>query len=375
MSGHRVMVSFSRDEAVRLESAGPLRDLLAVAAACDAEVVYRSGAKVRGWRGRLLGSHVRQAWRLTGDAGARRILADGEHTGVPLLLFSALRRRRTEHVTMIGHLVSKPWKLAALTLASRLGPPGTLVLHSVEQQRLVRRWLGPRWRTALLPYQVDTSYWSPASAPLNHGSRPLVLGVGAENRDYGTLLGAVDGLEVDVVIAAGSHWARNEAVAARALPANVRFLTDPLPFAELRELYRRATCVAVPLEDVSNQSGVTVILEAMACGVPVVVTATRGQRECITGPLVTDYWGDEGARHENRGPSQILGDAAEDTGVDGLYVKPGDVAGLRRAIALLSSDPALRNELSRNARASAVANFDVSRFITHLLHELKGEQR
>jgi glycosyltransferase involved in cell wall biosynthesis len=288
-----------------------------------------------------------------------------------LLVACAILRRRPSRVVIVGHLVSPPWKRLLLAVATRLGTPGTLVVHSEVQLSASRRWLGRTWRTRLLPYQADTSYWKPAPLPAT-GARPLILAVGSEHRDYPTLLRAVDGLDVEVVIAAGSHWARSQSEAG----AGDRYVTvysEPLSFRELRDLYAEAACVVVPLKDMPNQSGVTVVLEAMSCGRPLIVTATRGQRECVTGPLVLADGGLERAPEPGRGPQVALHDAASVTGVTGLYVRPGDVAGLRRAIEVLTGAPAVAEQIGQRARESAVANFSLERFVGGLAEELERD--
>ncbi|MCC7362939.1 MAG: glycosyltransferase family 4 protein [Dehalococcoidia bacterium] len=356
-------VSASEAETARLTAGGPRRDFLELTEAVGGTVVYREGVKARGWRAKLLGPHVRQAWRVAGMA--RRgdvIFADGEHVGLPLLLFLAVRGRRPARVVMLGHLLSKRWKLALLWLATRAGPRGQLVLHSVEQHAIAAPRLGRRWRARLVPYQVDTAFWH-AQEGVEPPGRKLVVAVGSENRDYETLTAAARGIDADVVIAAGSHWAR-ETAAAGELPANVRYLSEPLGFAELRELYARAAVVAVPLHDVPNQSGVTTILEAMSMGVPVVVTASRGQRECVTGPLVTGDGARDALATADRG-LQVLGGAAA-PGATGLYVPPGDVAALRAALAQLLGDAEARAALGAAGRASAVQSFDTDRFTAAL---------
>ncbi|MGD9934277.1 MAG: glycosyltransferase [Dehalococcoidia bacterium] len=357
-----VMVSLTKDSAARMLADGPRRDLLEVARELGATVDYapasRQGA---GWRRRLLGAHVRQAWALarrvrTGDT----VLADGEHTGLPLLLFLALRRRRPRRVVVIGHLVSRPWKLAALAVVTRIGAPGVLVLHSVEQRRRVARRLGRRWSVALVPYQVDTRFWT-GIEERSAEPRSRVVAVGSEHRDYETLARAAAGLDADVVIAAGSHWARTRAGLA-AMPPNVQFVDQTLGFVELRELYRSAAVVAVPLHDVPNQSGVTTILEAMSCGVPVVVTATAGQRECISGPLVEHDGQLEVSTQFSHGP-HVLGAAPAPTGQTGLYVRPGDAAGLRHALEQLVADDDLARAAGGRARQVAEDAFSIEQFV------------
>jgi glycosyltransferase involved in cell wall biosynthesis len=74
-----------------------------------------------------------------------------------------------------------------------------------------------------------------------------------------------------------------------------------------------------------------VLAEAMACGRPVITTATGGAREFI------------------------------DPGRTAVAVRPGDAAELAAAITRLAADPARRASLGRAARAAALAAFDPAR--------------
>lgn len=365
-------ISASREETARLLADGPRRDFAELADAVDGSVLFRpEGGARRGWRAKLFGAHVRQAWTLAGRTRpGDTLFADGEHNGLPLVAFLALRRRRPARVVMLGHLVTRRWKLLALRAISRLGTPATLVVHSTVQAEAARAVAGSRWRVALAPYQVDTAYWQRslvAPPPPGDDPRPLVVAVGSENRDYDTLVAAVDGLPVRVLIAAGSHWAR-ETARARALPANVTYLDAPLRFAELRELYGRAAMVVVPVHDVPNQSGITTLLEAMSMALPVVTSASAGQRECIHGPLVRADGSFDHAATADRGP-QAFGFPQGDE-PSGLYVPPGDAPALRAAIARLAADPALRSSLGAAARTAAVQCFDIEQYVANLAGEL-----
>jgi glycosyltransferase involved in cell wall biosynthesis len=354
------MVSTSQQEAESLTRDGPRRDFIELARACGGDLVFRRGSGKRpGLLGKLAGDHMAQAWTTArrlrpGDT----VFADGEHNGLPFLAACFVLRKRPARVVMLGHLLSRPWKLPALWLATRLGIRGALVLHSVEQERIVRRWLGPGWNTRLVPYQVDTRFWTAADVP--RPSPPLVIAVGSENRDHETLTRAADGLPIRVVIAAGSHWARSTAGAAN-LPPNVEYTSRALPFADLRELYRQAAIVVVAVHDVPNQSGVTTILEAMSCGKPVIVSASRGQRECITGPLMRAGGSLDPAATADRGPHVFApGSPRNDTG---LYVPVGDVAALRNAIQHLLAGQSEGTRLGTSARAAAESTFTIEAFV------------
>jgi glycosyltransferase involved in cell wall biosynthesis len=358
-----LLVSATDAETEALLANGPRRDFVELARATGGRIHYRHAAapKRGGWR-RFAGPQLRQAWEVAGAVErGDALFADGEHVGLPLLLALAVRRRRPRRVVMLGHLV-RSWKRPMFWLASRLGTHGVLVVHSVEQERIVRRWLGSRWKVRLMPYQVDTDYWQ-ADASVVRTEPPLVVAVGSENREYGTLVEAARGLEARVVIAAGSYWAR-EIAGPSGLPENVTLHTEPLPFAELRRLYSEAAAVVVPLHDVPNQSGITTLLEAMSMGRPVIVSASTGQQECVTGPLVTVSGALDTSATAGRGP-HVFGDEA-DAEQTGLYVPVGDSAALRKAIASVLGDETYAGQLGKAAQAAARRHFGVERFTATL---------
>lgn len=357
-------VSASEADTERLLASGPRRDFVELARSVNGQIVFRSARPSRkGFAGRIAGPHIKQSLTTSGQLVNEDVcFADGEHLGVPLLAFLFARRKRRVRVVMLGHLVDKPWKRLLLAITTRLVPNGTLVLHSQTQLERVRSWVAKSWNVALVPYQVDTAYWAPE--PKREGTEPtIVLAVGSENRDYDTLTRAAAGLPVQVVIAAGSHWARRTA-GAEQLPANVRYLDKPLPFTDLRTAYANAAMIVVPLQDVTNQSGVTVILEAMSMGKPVIVTASRGQRECIVGPTVSAESTPDESAGRTRGPHLFGG--SPDSTATGLYVRPNDAAALRTAILRFIEHADLSRELGLAARAAAEKHFSIERYVATL---------
>jgi glycosyltransferase involved in cell wall biosynthesis len=365
-----LLVSATSEEAQRLASGGPRRDFIELARAAGGELLYRHNARSRrGLRGRLFGPHLVQAWRAAALArSGDTIFADGEHIGLPLLAALRVRRRRPARVVMLGHLPGRRWKLALFRLLTRGALPGVVVVHSVAQAQLLAPALARGWRVELLPYQVDADYWRADAAPAP--GEPRILAVGSEHRDYDTLVRAVQGLPARVVIAAGSHWARAVARTS-ALPSNVEYYDRPLPFAQLREEYVRATIVVVPLHPVANQSGVTTMLEAMSMHRPLVVTASPGQRECVRGSLVRADGSHDDAATADRGPA-LLGRGGGATEPTGLYVAPGDAPALRVALDQLLADAALRERLAAAARDSAAKDFGLDAFVAALAALLAG---
>ena len=119
-----------------------------------------------------------------------------------------------------------------------------------------------------------------------------------------------------------------------AAAGEVRFL-GAVADDELVDLYRSAAVLVLPSVDVtcygkpiriSELLGLSV-LEAMACGTPVIASRLGGLREVV--------------RH----------------GETGFLVEPGDVVGLRATLEQLLASPSLARELGDNARQLAVERF------------------
>jgi glycosyltransferase involved in cell wall biosynthesis len=177
------------------------------------------------------------------------------------------------------------------------------------------------------------------------------------------------------VIAAGSHWARSVA-GVRNQPSNIRYVSEVLSFAELRDLYERASLLVVPLQDVPNQSGVTAILEAMSMGLPVIVTATEGQRELVSGPIVGTAGQRSASATADRGPWLLRGSApAEAARPNGLYVPPGDAHALTHAMRQLLEDDLQREAMGRVGRCYAEEFFETDNYVASLAAELTGDHQ
>ena len=209
------------------------------------------------------------------------IVTDSERAGMLYALLSRLdpRRDRPRHV-MIGHRLSPPKKVLAHRLLGLRRRIDDVVVYASPQREVAIERLGYRpEHVVLTPFMVDTRFWSrgaigEASAPR---ARPMICAVGLEFRDYPTLVEAVRGLDVDVVIAAASPWSkRHDSSADVELPPNVTVVK--LDQYELRQLYAEASFVVVPLVETDFQAGITTILEAMSMGLAVCARRDRPDR-------------------------------------------------------------------------------------------------
>jgi glycosyltransferase involved in cell wall biosynthesis len=167
-----------------------------------------------------------------------------------------------------------------------------------------------------LPQQVDTCFYSPGT----QAAEDFVLAVGGDiSRDFETLGRAIFGQEFPVVLRTSLVMEDRDRF------PNVSVVRDRLSDSGLRDLYRRAKIVTLPLHDTLHPGGITTLLEAFACGKAMVAGDSRGIRDYL--------------RHEN----------------NCLVVPCGDADAMQSAVRRLMNDDGLRERLGRNARAYAEA--------------------
>jgi glycosyltransferase involved in cell wall biosynthesis len=262
------------------------------------------------------------------------IVTDGEQVGLPLALLVRWLGSGGARHAMIVHIVSVPKKEWLVRLTLIAGAIDRWIVYSSAQAEFIRHRLGvPVDRIVLTPFMVDTEFFTPVEPPTT--GRPTICSAGLERRDYPTLVRAIDGLDVDVVIAAASPWSRQRDSSEDVpLPTNVTI--ERLSLDQLRSLYARSRLVVMPLVDVDFQAGITTILEAMAMGRAVVCTRTSGQTDTIV------------------------------DGVTGLYVPPDDADALRAAIERLLESPAECRALGAAAREWAVEHAELDRYAERL---------
>lgn len=355
----------------------PRKDYQALAAGLDADLLDRTAARTHPaarFIARLCGVALAQAVL----AFVRRdrydaILTDGEHIGIPLAMMLKLVGARIAHVT-IGHRITADKKRPFFRWLRVQSHINRIALHSQRQYDLAIDELGlASEKLALIPYQADTTFWRPQPGI---AEERLVCSAGLEFRDYPTLVEAVEGRDVRVVIGAASHWSKRRNTAEDApAPSNVE--VDRFDYFALRDLYARAAVVVVPLDDVDFQAGITTILEAMAMAKPVVVTHSSGQTDAVEDRRTMTR-----GSHPRQRPTSLMRRLAEIAGIEiqpnGFYVPPSDPDALRRAIEYLLDRPDERARLGAAGRRTVEALASLEQYVSRigaLVDESIAEQR
>lgn len=267
-------------------------------------------------------------WRLAREIQRHQaeydaIVTWGEKLSLAMLLQQQLARASKPHIAMMYQFEKLNIRVPLSLLKRNLH--SVVTWSSVQRRALIERLRYPSERVYLIRHYVDQVFYSPRPAETD-----MICAVGAEMRDYVTLLAALRGtglrchIATDHVRIPGRFRLLNDrrvAIGALGARSDSHITQGRLPLTELRELYARSRFVVVPLLPSDTDNGVTVILEAMAMGKPVICSRTRGQVDVIR------------------------------EGVTGLYVPVGDAAALRAAILSLWNDPLRAQEMGRNARA------------------------
>ena len=320
------------------EGLRPRTDYVELARRLDADVVdgdymcRRSSraAQIAARVGGLAQGQVVEA--LLRGAQYRWILAWADHLGFRLATASKLLRRRMKLVIVSGRLATPKKRFLLGPLALHTQIDAIVNYSSVQREIGVRYGVSPD-KLHLLLQPVDVRFWQPAGA----GEPDVICAVGYEARDYETLLAAIRGLPIRLEVAIGSSALPDTRGRSGGIDASNQVRVHrQLTHSSLRDLYARSRVVVVPLNDVDQDAGVTVITEALAMGKPVIVTRTRGQVD-----IVRD-------------------------GDQGILVPPRDPAAMRAALERLLSDGAACEVMGRSGRKLVCERHTLERYVAAL---------
>ncbi len=274
------------------------------------------------------GSVLPKSWRMSREIQRRyaeydAVITWGEKLSMAMLMQQQIAGAKRPHIAMMYQFEKPNIRYPLNTFKKNLH--AVVTWSSVQRKALIERLNFPRERVYLIRHYVDQVFYQPRPR-----EDDMICAVGAEMRDYATLKDAVHGTGLRCHIAADHVRVpgrlrlfrdRRLPVSAIRGPADSNITVGRMSLIELRELYARSRFVVVPLMRSDTDNGVTVILEAMAMGKPVICSRTRGQVDVIQ------------------------------EGVTGLYVPIGDPGALREAIMSLWQDPQRARQMGRDARA------------------------
>ena len=278
-------------------------------------------------RGRFALVAHRDSW------GAKNIFLGEEFPGIQYLALQALFRRPKSIAMIIHNVTSKKRRLLLANLGLVRLVDRMLCLSTQSKRDLVEMYGVSASRVIVIGSRVDTDFFRPEQGTTTQ----LVCSAGAVNRDYGTLVEAVRPLGITTKIAADTAWRYS---ATPILPANIPAFVEMRSwgnYRNLRALYAAAAVVVVPLLKPHVLSGVTVALEAMAMGKPVILTHS---------PYVADFLTD---------------------GETGFFVPAGDSAALRERIRYVLDHADEAERIGARAREWVCERFTVDHYVKRIL--------
>ena len=270
--------------------------------------------------------------------------------------------RRSCHLLVAAQDYSDVTRFAAIRGAGRLLQESVsladgLFVLSAYSRRELEAVDAPSDRIHPYRYFIDTSAFTP-DAGIAPEPELLCLGRWHQQKNLPLLLDAFDrfsaavpGVRIRIVGAGPEEAALRAGVAKLAAAGRVTlegWTSNP------REAYRRAWAL-VTSSDAEGLSNV--LIEAMACGTPVVTTDVSGAREALD---LEDVHA-----HPVR-PGAWL------RGTGGLLVPMRDPAALASAMMEIVQTPGSRAALSHEARARAVSSFSEDASVTRFLQVISG---
>ena len=280
------------------------------AASSDVQVTYASDfpetrlQKLIRYAGRaILGFDVVHAWRNREKLLQADVVwthTESQTLGV-LLLFRLTRGRVPrllgQTVWLVDRWAKQPWprRLFYRFLLHRLDVLTTLSSLNCQDARALFPWV----RVESVLFGIKADGMRPARGPHDNGPMKVLSLGNDEHRDWPTLCTAMSSLpDATLRIASGSKAAVRAAKGHRNV--EVMKIRDN---ATLFAAYEQADVVVVPLSENRHASGITVVLEAVYFGVPVIATECGG---------LTDYLDHDAVLYVPPGNPEALAAAIRD---------------------------------------------------------------
>lgn len=265
------------------------------------------------------------------------------------LALQAARRRGVPFVARCGYLLSDfearrhgpdsaPTRQARALEARVFGQADAVVVTTAAMRDVVlANYEVPHERVRVIPNYVETGRFQPASPPSNPRPRIGFVGRLDTQKNLPVLLEALLPLDIDLVLVGDGRQHDVLYQQAQSGQATVHFMGQR-PSEDLPDIMAQWDAFVLPSLYEGHPKA---LIEAMACGLPVVGTRVAGIREII------------------------------EDGVNGLLAEP-DAASLRSAVQRLIDDGDLRQRLGLAARDYAVQHFSLERVVALELDMLRA---
>jgi glycosyltransferase involved in cell wall biosynthesis len=287
----------------------------------------------------LAGSHAiwrgidpaRAVWAMTRRRDAAAVVSLGESGALVLL---ALRRLHRIPVVVMHDSDHQDWR-PRKAIQDLVLPQADLVLVQTHMQA---SYLTERYKLRRPPVLVGPRIDEAFFRPMGDGSGDYVFAIGNDAaRDYSLLLRAVSALDLPLRI-----LTRMPITLDGSEHCHVEVIDRRVTYREMRALYAGARLVALPLRERISPGGMTSLLEAMAMGKPVIITASSGVVEIV------------------------------DPGHSGMVVPHDDPVAFRKALVELWNDPARCRAMGTAARARIDACYSTRLRAARLCEAVRG---
>jgi glycosyltransferase involved in cell wall biosynthesis len=267
-------------------------------------------------------ARIRAAFNTARDAkklNAQLIISHGPNVTFWTAIFCRLLNVKSQHLAFSFTFTKLPGKLKSYLMKYALRNVHKFASFSNVERELYSKYFAiPIDRFDYLPWTMDTPEFDESVV----SESPYICAAGGEGRDYDTLVDAVKGLDVHLVIIA-----RPENLQHRKLPQNVTLLTN-VPLKKFWSAIKRSKFAVVPMLSKETNCGHGTIVGAFALDKPVVTTYSYATQDYA----VNEY--------------------------NSLISEPGDVKGLAENITRLWNDDVMCKEMSKNALKHYQENYD-----------------
>jgi glycosyltransferase involved in cell wall biosynthesis len=265
-------------------------------------------------------------------------LSASEKSAIPLSFLMAALREDAPHILIGHHLSSIPKTRLYRYWKFREYIDHVICVSQAQADFAKKKLEFPESRVDFLYDKVDHLFFR----PIDNHIENYILAVGQEQRDYKTLIDAIEGTGIELVIVASSPWSKFNLEIAKKPNVN---LVSNIPYTEIRDLYRGAKIIVVPLFENNYGAGLNTMLESMAMAKTLVVTKTCG---------IDNY---------------VLHDET------GLYAAPGNTGQLRDQLLMLWDADEKRKRLGSNARQAIIDKMNIDIYVERIVEIVESYLR